>query len=281
MPEIEPTLEIYCPECGYDLRSLPSEQCPECGMAIDRSRLGESIIPWVHRDVLGRLRAFWRTVEMLSLRPGTLHKEMSRPAGLADAIRFRRAVVLHALLPSAIVLTLAWKAAAGRIWYPSDIAGSVLQIASLFVGWFCLAALLWGMTGSASYLFRPKSLSTIRQNRAVALSYYACAPLAYLPFTALIAGIVVAFLEYRGDSLNLLLRAAFSLVGFIPLLSNLIMLIISPVGLLRALLPGETGQHWRLAAFLPSIWALWGAITLIGLPAAWLAVVVMILSLWK
>src|SRR5205823_2812668 len=34
------------------------------------------------------------------------------------------------------------------------------------------------LTGVGSYFFHPRRLAVLRQNRAVALSYYACAPLA-------------------------------------------------------------------------------------------------------
>jgi hypothetical protein len=273
--------ELYCPECGYDLRQIQSTRCPECGMEVDRSKLGESVIPWLHRGVLGRRRAFWRTVEMVSLRPGALAREMNRPAFLTDALKFRRAAVLHALLPFGVVLTLVWWGWARRIWLPTDIAGSVLQIVSLVVGWCCLAAMLWGISDSAGYFFRPASLSLTRQNRAVALSYYACAPMAYLPFAAVIMGIALALLASQGRYLHILLRAAIALVGAVPLLGNLILLIVAPVSLCRAVLRSHGGHATLLAIFLPLIWALWGAITLLALPAVWLAVVVMILSLQK
>lgn len=30
---------LRCPHCGYDLRSLPEQRCPECGKAFDPSQL--------------------------------------------------------------------------------------------------------------------------------------------------------------------------------------------------------------------------------------------------
>jgi hypothetical protein len=52
-----------------------------------------------------------------------------------------------------------------------------------WIGTLPLALGIWlfFVTGIGSYWFHPKSLSIVRQNRAVALSYYACGPLAYLP----------------------------------------------------------------------------------------------------
>ncbi len=31
--------EIYCPECGYDLRGIPEGMCPECGFRYDRQAI--------------------------------------------------------------------------------------------------------------------------------------------------------------------------------------------------------------------------------------------------
>src|SRR4051794_35796280 len=91
--------DLYCPSCGYNLRQIESSRCPECGMEVDRSKVGESIIPWIHRARIGRYRAFWRPCQMATLRPRDFTREMTQPARLKDAVTFRRLVVLHALLP--------------------------------------------------------------------------------------------------------------------------------------------------------------------------------------
>jgi hypothetical protein len=49
---------------------------------------------------------------------------------------------------------------------------------------------LYTWTGLHTYWLHPRSLSVERQNRAIALGYYACAPLALLPVT-LPAGLVI------------------------------------------------------------------------------------------
>ncbi len=37
LPADEP--ELHCPHCGYNLRGLPEDRCPECGEAFDRQEL--------------------------------------------------------------------------------------------------------------------------------------------------------------------------------------------------------------------------------------------------
>jgi hypothetical protein len=200
---------------------------------------------------------------------------------LDDAVKFRRLAVLHTLVPLGVVLTYSGVRAAGRVWVPSDVVGSILQIASFILGWVCLAAFSWGMSGAAAFFFRPASWSIIRQNRAVALSYYACAALAYLPATALITAIATFLLVSQRGYLPILLSAAIGLVGIVPLVCNLVLLLTSPVLLLRAVAHEQSGRRLTMWVLLPLIWLLWGAVTLAVMPAVWFAVVVMIISLQK
>src|SRR5262249_34716346 len=146
--EAQPASEIYCAFCGYDLRDIDSLKCPECGQAIDRSMLGQSVLPWLHRGRLGTLRAFWRTVRLVSFHPGKLGREMNCPARLGDASSFRRLVVIHALVPLGAVLTLVWLRAFEPFWVLTDPLGSLLTMLSVAVGWACLGLFLWGMTGA-------------------------------------------------------------------------------------------------------------------------------------
>jgi predicted RNA-binding Zn-ribbon protein involved in translation (DUF1610 family) len=84
MPEstgfaIDGQLQLICPECGYDLRSINSQRCPECGLAIDRATMSVSHLPWSHRQSIGRVRAYWRTNVLVILRPKRLAEEIARP----------------------------------------------------------------------------------------------------------------------------------------------------------------------------------------------------------
>jgi predicted RNA-binding Zn-ribbon protein involved in translation (DUF1610 family) len=186
--------EFFCPECGYDLRAITSQRCPECGLAIDRASMSVSRLPWSHRHKIGRVRAYWRT---MLLRPRKLAEEMARPVSFSDAQQFRHVTVFLAWLPLA-----AW--AVGLALYNTpDLRhrihagtrlGWFLEAVVLLSGLFALWLFLLMASGVASYFFHPRRLPVVLQNRAVALSYYASGPLALLWIPG-VFGAVYALLE--------------------------------------------------------------------------------------
>jgi hypothetical protein len=282
-----PSTELYCPECGYDLRALVSDRCPECGHAIDRTTMGQSVLPWVQRESVGRYRAFWKTVAMATFRPRFLAREMNQPARFHDAVTFRRLVVLHALVPIAGAVTAVYVYAIdestlgrGGLWTATDVPGSILQVLTIAVIWSYLALTLFGMTGVASYFFHPGSLPVIRQNRAVALSYYACGPLAYMPAT--LALMVVCALI--GDAsarakMPVLFSGTILLIGSAPVAAQFVAVISSSVILLEATTHLGRTRQILLAGFMAVAWAVLGFVLCVVVPAAWVMLVVMLLSL--
>ncbi|HEY7088548.1 MAG TPA: zinc ribbon domain-containing protein [Tepidisphaeraceae bacterium] len=192
-----PSADLFCPACGYNLREIESEQCPECGLAVDRETVSRSVIPWTHRAHIGRGVAFIRTILFVTRRAGWRVGDTSGPVSLSDAQRFRWIVVIVASLPLiAAATTLRWflknmpypSFGLGN-WQRDDIGMNPLTDVAI-----CLfaAAQMWVVpsilivlytivfTGAASYFFHPRSLSTVQQNRAIATSYYACAPLSFM-----------------------------------------------------------------------------------------------------
>ncbi len=87
---------LYCPDCGYDLRSLTSTRCPECGFGLEAVRAGESQIPWTYRRELGRFRAYWKTVWLVLRWPKQFCLEVARPVSYRDSQSFRWMTVAHA-----------------------------------------------------------------------------------------------------------------------------------------------------------------------------------------
>ena len=203
-PPVAPTPDAadapLCPSCGYDLRGLSSARCPECGLPINRDR--PSAIPWVHRRAVGRGRAFARTAIMVIVRPRRTFAEVARPVSHRDGQTFRAAVVALAGLPLAAMATwvvtegprmhgppprqiIGWVAGAlgapaSERWLKDTPDLSTPQVTGLATPGVAAVGVLAGLaiaTGVPSYSFHPRRLPVARQNRAVAASYFALAPL--------------------------------------------------------------------------------------------------------
>jgi hypothetical protein len=170
---------IVCPDCGYDLRGSTSARCPECGFGLDVLRTRETLIPWSHRRELGWFKAYWKTVWLVLRSPKRLGLEMARAVSYGDSQSFRWVTMAHAY-PPLLAMSILWCALvyikAGDEWVYWLHAG--LQVWAL--------VLLILLPGLASYFFHPSTLSVERQNRALALSYYCWAPLAFTPLALLV-----------------------------------------------------------------------------------------------
>jgi hypothetical protein len=194
-------VDRFCPGCGYDLRGITSDRCPECGTPFDPNQPTEPQIPWSHRATLGRRRAFWRTVKLATFRTSQFAAEINRPVSFADARSFRRAVVWHAWVPLALTTVVIWIVGYElykRPWYPNDVLGSIAMWGGIPVALASLWLFLYLLFGAHSYFYHPKRLNVRQQNRAVALSYYACAPWAYV-FAPVLAGFAIAGLAAMGE----------------------------------------------------------------------------------
>lgn len=150
-------------------------------------------LPWEHRRHLGVLIAFWRTVWIVCFRTRSLAQELNRPVSYSDARRFWALVLLHAWAPFALALaallilsrTSSWawlRDYENVLWteayLPVPLVVMILPALLLF---FVLA------TGVPTYFAHQRSLPTAQQNRAIALAYYAAAPLAIMPLVVLFA----------------------------------------------------------------------------------------------
>ncbi len=182
-PELD---ALHCPDCGYHLRGLTGARCPECGYSLDDVRDSTvSRIAWVHRGDIGTVRAYWRTVCAVSFRHKRFCDEIARPVSYADAQAFRWMTILHVYLP-----LIALSAIFYVVVQPSFGPGEVDDV--LFTYWLFGVPQVFGLplliaaTGIPSYFFHPKALDTELQNRAIGLSYYSSAVLAWTPFVAML-----------------------------------------------------------------------------------------------
>lgn len=193
-----PTETLYCPACSYDLRGIgDSRRCPECGLEIDWQELADSRIPWVHRRQIGRVRAYWRTLWLATVHTKSLAREAYRPVSYGDAQRFRLVTsILAAVVPAiGVTISLLNDRGLGAMSRFDPFRGTSGQpVPGLFdlvlpyaagvllppVLPLCIGLFVFAAAGVPSYWFHPRRLPVIKQNRAVALSHYACAPLVLL-----------------------------------------------------------------------------------------------------
>jgi len=282
--------ELFCPECCYNLTGISSTRCPECGHELDWSALQHSRIPWIYRNEIGSWRAYWRTVWLTMLDSRLISDDVRRPVNLGDARRFRRITVWLAFVPIAMVelwmfitfypQTTHWSLAA---WSSEGSAalrlGWIMDWLALPVMWFALYLFLLAATGVQSWFFHPAALPIIRQNRAVALSYYACAPLAGTPISLGALAICIAVFSHEPFRIPLIVMAlAFILVGVLFALQS-IGWWLNLIRLLR-----RTTQCTHLRAFaiggaMPVLWLVLGVVIAIGIPAIYVFVCLVILSL--
>jgi len=186
-------LDLFCPACSYNLSGSVSAKCPECGYDLSGLRSRQCRIPWVHRRVIGRLRAYFATVWMVMFRNRRFCEEYARPTVYRDARIFQMVTVFFAFIPF-VAVTLAAYAT-----FPPDndpVSGSPSTTAMLAYGdvWpvvllnLCVLLFLLVATGLPSYFFHARAIAVENQNRALALSYFTCAPAAFLG----VAGVVYA-----------------------------------------------------------------------------------------
>ena len=257
------TAEPVCPACGYDLRSIQSERCPECGLPVDLSILPVSRLPWAHRRTIGRFRAFWATTLLVFFNTDRLADEIARPVSLADARRFALTTSLVASIP-----VVAWTICVTLIELKDDIASwlEVTIIASLALAiWLAL----FMIAGVASYFFHPGSISLTRQNRAIALSYYTTAPLAWLWLPAALLGLFFWMTQQpwsmHGNGYRLLVAVGIPTFTLPP-----VMIVASwmrTVKLMRRTAQAGFGRTLALIGYLPVAWLTCVGVALL-LPAA-------------
>jgi hypothetical protein len=264
--------ELLCPLCGYNLRGIQSDRCPECGLHIDREALSLSIIPWTFRRKIEPLRAFAKTVHLAMRHPQRLGYAASRPVDFHDAQKFRWLVVLLAWLPLCatalviravmknapnigVALTVGWPM---RPITPGDdlFLCEVIGATSWLVPSIALLLLIASLSGVGSYFFHPRSLRIAAQNRAIALSCYVCAPLSFLiiPCLLLDAAALMLFLDKTSTLLQYRLLVAFSAGGIGSLAIILLWQWHVTLVLLKSATQCTTARLITAAIGLPILW---------------------------
>ena len=182
--------DIYCPHCGYNLRGLTSGRCPECGNVCDLATMSRSLIPWLHRAEVRRVRAWWQTCWMALRRPGQFAASINAPCPYTEARRFWLINVAIVCLPLVVLCGMfalsftakqvptgplamslsggrndSWLAVNAAVpWMSAVIYWPVVAIAG------GLTVLL--VTGGVSYLFQVMPIPRRQQDRSAAMSLY-------------------------------------------------------------------------------------------------------------
>ena len=277
-------LNVFCPQCGYNLRGIDSARCPECAYSLDFRRLTEPQLPWLQRSEIGSVRAYWRTVRTAIVRKKTFWEELSRPVSYRDAQLFRWITVLLAYLPL-VLLILALMLSGVN----ADISTALRRNPFLFISvtvalLVCLLLFMAGATGLPSYFFHPKRLPVEQQNRAVALSYYCCAPLAWLSVVYMLVAVVLL-----GDWFNFFNPNNIIHTGIIMACVVLAVYLCCRIALEwpmalcslhKCATQSPSKRYGLFFLLLPLLWAVLGCIVFIGVPLAVGIVVLVVASLW-
>ncbi len=252
--------DVFCLGCGYNLRGLQDDRCPECGREFDRAALTTSRIPWAYRTEIGAFRAYWRTVWLVTSRTSRFCDELVRPGSYRDAQWFRWVTILHVYLP-ALLATIGL-----YVFPPSWSSGSALIDEAYEIVWpvvtlnAALVLVLAAITGLPSYFLQARDLPVERENRAIALSYYASAPLAWTPMMLLLVvggrlltSVFPSLLEDPLTLLDLLIATQIT-VGVLLMPAIPTIWLGGLIGLARRTFRDRPWRAYLLVAVLPVLW---------------------------
>jgi hypothetical protein len=197
----------------------------------------------------------------------SLAAHCERPVSYEDARRFR--AVLVVLISLVAIVSFAWMrtdsgvvSSLNKSTQYEPLSGEqalwvfVLNPISFALTMLVLHVWLWLATGVSGCFFHPKWLPVAKQNRAVALSQYSCAPLALLPL-----GVLGIFLELAWPGLFDSNRAMAQLM----MLLGSIGIVIAALSLIRLRRRPSVKLKWffRLFAtasivmFIIGVWGCW------------------------
>lgn len=242
--------DVLCQECGYNLRGLTRNRCPECGVDIASVRLEVSQIPWARRDEIGWFRAYWKTVWWTSIRYKRFCEEVVRSVDYRDSQLFRWITIVFAYLPLLVSTILVYSLRRGPLqpWATEfktllDMVWPAILLQVLAVG------LLAMMTGAASYFFEARDLPVRQRNNAIAMSYYCCGSLAWMPLPVLLAWLAPLTRGLAGVLPPLL--------GLIALFWGITLFVVWWLDLIhtvRRVLPHRPGRAVAVVFGLPFVW---------------------------
>lgn len=269
--------DIFCQTCGYNLRGLTGNRCPECGGSLDGVRSLVPQIPWMYRKELGWWRAYLRTVWFVMFRQARFCDEMARPVSFRDSQSFRWVTVLFVGIPSVLPLVCSHRTVMG---YPIPrpdhfVFHAVAEGWPLVILYVCWLLFLAAATGVPSYFFHPREIPVQQQNRAIALSYYACGPLAFMAIPLLTCAAAIITSDVKNPTISMvsgILAFTLPVAAIAPWWLDLI-------HLARRLVPQLPDRDGWVGIGLPILWGLLAGLIIFVLPVILGYVVVIFASL--
>lgn len=289
--------DIFCPVCGYSLHTAPADKCPECGHSLANLRHQECQIPWTRCRTAGRFRTFWQTVWLVTFRPLRFWEEYAHIVPLRDARLFQVVTVLHVYLPAIVATLLVYATTpfepeVGNPMQQMMTTGFVksgptvvdrmyAEVWPVVILHICLILFLLTATGVPSYFFHPRSVAAKQQDNAVAMSIYACAPLAFYPVLVLVICILARVVSLdRWGLAYLLAPRSWPDIGLFA--SGAVCVVAWWWGLLRLMqrtMPLHKQRRAALGTSLPFIWFGLAVLFLGFLPLLVLYILLVIVSL--
>lgn len=238
-------------------------------------------LPWQDRRRIGRPRAAWRQCRLLMRRPGVLAERVDQAVSYSASRRFHLICCVMAWLALAGpavygFLIVRWAAMRGgnlTLWLTPPAANPTL--ADYLLDGLILLAMLAGLflwlvtaTGVPSYFCHPRRAPVGRQDTAVALSYYAAAPLLALPAAVLLVAAMYAASQWLipGPTLPEEVVRTIAILGGPAFVAIGLYLWLIPALLLRR---GVQSSWWRVGAMWLTLAVAWPALFLlwvVGLP---------------
>lgn len=282
--------DLHCPICAYCLQGLPGDTCPECGQSLASLRSTVSRIPWQSRREIGRVRAYWRTVWMVTVRNRQFCEEYARPVSYRDARSFQLVTVMHVFLAAVLAVALLYISVSAKpeaadsilefilsddLWLgPTQVDRAYAEIWPAVGLLICFLLFLAAATGVPSYFFHPRSIAIRQQNTAIAMSHYTCGPLALAPIL-----IAVAFMAIWPVAPEDAKVAAVALAVIKPLVLAALLWWLNLVRLAHRTMPQIKGRAILVGLATPLLWLALAGLLLVLLPLAILWILVVIYSL--
>lgn len=241
--------DVLCQECGYNLRGLTRNRCPECGGNIASVRLEVSQIPWARRKEIGWLRAYWRTVWWTSIHYKRFCEEIIRQVTYRDSQLFRGITIGFAYLPLFVFTILLYVRPGARPRWLTDLNPILDMVWPVVLFQLLVIGLLFMMTGVASYFFEARDLPAKQRNNAIAMSYYCCGSLAWMLLPALLAWVapLTRPISQFGPPLLSLIALFWGLTLFVVWWLDLIHTV-------RRVLPHRPRRAVAVVFLLPAVW---------------------------